>query len=120
MQENLKDPQQGEEARHGGAGNGQGGGCGEAPLQLREQGHGRMGGLGGGCGHGGLRDYDPDPPGPPNILNQLVATLHDTSLQANPRCFCRHRLDVGYPDCRNPQGIGNDDSDEEEDNGPPV
>ena len=39
---------------------------------------------GGTHGHGSLREYAPDPPGPPNILNQLVAALCDASLQANP------------------------------------
>ena len=84
-QENLEDAQQGkEEAGHGGTGIGQGNGHSEAPLHVREQGHGRMGGLGSGQGCGGLRNYDLDPPGPPNILNQLVAILHDAGLQANP------------------------------------
>ena len=51
---------------------------------MREQGHGGMGGLGSGCGHGGLRDYDPDPPRPLNILDQSVAALCGAGLQANP------------------------------------
>ena len=84
---------------------------------VRERGHGRMGGLG--CGCGGLRDYDPDPPGPPNILNQLVATLCDASLQANPQCLHRHRPDARYPGHRNPQGIGNNELDEQDD-GPHI
>ena len=67
---------------HGGAGNGQGGGRGRPPHHVR--GCGGMGGPGSACRCGGIREYDPDPPRPPNILNQLVATLHDASLQANP------------------------------------
>ena len=116
--ENPKDTQQGEEAGHGGVGNGQDSGCGKAPLHVR--GCGGMGGLGSGRGYSSLRDYDPDLPWPPNILDQLVAALHDTGLQANPWHLCRHRLDIKYPGCRNPQGIGNDKSDDGEDDGPHV
>ena len=52
------------------------------PISMR--GRGGMGGPGGVCGCGSVREYDLDPPGPPNILNQLVAALHDTGLEANP------------------------------------
>ena len=48
------------------------------------RGHGAMGGPGGACTHGGIREYDPDPPRPPNIFNQSVAALCDTGLEGNP------------------------------------
>ena len=56
-----------------------------------------MGRPGGACRCGGARGYDPDPPKLPNILNQLVATLHDTGLEGNPQCQFRHRPDARYP-----------------------
>ena len=43
-----------------------------------------QGGPHGAHGHGEAREYDPDPPRPPIILDQLVAALHDASLQVNP------------------------------------
>ena len=80
--ENLEGTLQGGEDDHGGAGNGQGSGCGRPPHHVR--GHGGMGGPGSAHGCGSIREYDPDPPRSPNVLNQLVAALHDASLQANP------------------------------------
>ena len=50
------------------------------------RGHSGRGGPGGACRHGGTREYDLEPPGPPNILDQLVAALHDASLEGNPQC----------------------------------
>ena len=48
------------------------------------------GGAGGARPHGG---YVPDPPGPPNPIDQLVAALHDAGLSTNPRCQRCHGLD---------------------------
>ena len=47
-----------------------------------EPGHGGAGGSACGCGSKG--HYDPDPPRHVNILNQLVAALHDAGLEGNP------------------------------------
>ena len=66
----------------GGTGNGQGDGDRSPPYHMR--GCGGQGGPGGACECGGTREYDPDPPGLPNILDQLVAALHDASLEGNP------------------------------------
>ena len=108
-------PQRGD---HGGAGNGQGSACGGPPFHVRV--HGAMGGPDGACRCSTVREYDLDPPGPPNILNQLVAALHDTGLEGNPHDHQRHRPDARYPDRRNPHEIEDDDSDEEEDDAPQV
>ena len=35
-------------------------------------------------GRSGTREYDLEPPGPANIVDQLVAALCDTSLEGNP------------------------------------
>ena len=68
----------------GGAGNGQGSGHGRPPFHVRS--HCAMGGPGGACRHGGIREYDPAPLGPPNIFDQLVADLCDVGLEGNPQC----------------------------------
>ena len=70
------------EGDHGGVGNSQGNGYGGPPFHVR--GHGAMGGPGDAHGCGGVREYDLDPPRPPNILDQLVAALCDASLEGNP------------------------------------
>ena len=64
-----------------------------------------MGGPGGACRYGSIREYGPDPPGPPNILNQLVAAVCEAGLEGDPRCHRRCRLDARYPGRRNPHGI---------------
>ena len=66
----------------GGTGNGQGNECGSPPYHMR--GHSGQGGPGGARGCSSTREYDPDPPRPPNILNQLVAALRDAGLEGNP------------------------------------
>ena len=70
------------EGDRGGAGNGQGSGCGRPPFHVR--GCGAMGAPGGACRCSGVREYDLDPPRPPNILDQLVAALCDAGLEGNP------------------------------------
>ena len=45
---------------------------------------------GGAYSHGG---YGPDFMGPPNPIDQLVATLHDAGLNTNPKCWKCHGLD---------------------------
>ena len=47
-------------------------------------------GAGGVHPHGG---YIPDPPGPPNPIDQLVAALCDAGLSTNPRRQRHHGLD---------------------------
>ena len=79
-EQNPEDAPQGKESGHGGKGNG----CGGPAYHMR--GHGRRGGPGGAHKCGGTRKYDLEPPGPTNILNQLVAALHDAGLEGNPRC----------------------------------
>ena len=81
----LQNPEgalQGGEDGHGGKRNGQGSEHGGSPHYVR--GCGGMDGPGGAHGCSGIREYDPDPPRPPNVLNQLVAALYDAGLQANP------------------------------------
>ena len=51
----------------------------------------------------------------PVTASTFVAALHDAGLEANSWCLCRHRPDVRYPGQRIPPGIGDDDSNEEED-----
>ena len=84
---------------------------------------------GSGCGgrHGssgthrcsGTGTYDPDAPGPVNILDQLVAALCNAALDADPRCHHKQNLDARYLGRRNPHEIEDSDSDEE-DNKPRV
>ena len=100
------------EGDHGGAGNSQGDGHGRPPFHVK--GHGTMGGPGGAHRHGSIREYDLDPPRPPNILDQLVATLCDASLEGTPQFHQWHRPDTRYPGRRNPHRIEEDNSDEEE------
>ena len=54
------------------------------PYHMRgRSGQGGPGAPGGACGCSGAREYDPDPPRPPNILDHLVVALHDASLEGN-------------------------------------
>ena len=66
-QQNPEDNLKGEENDCGGTSNGQGGGCGRPPHHVR--GFGGMGGQGSACTCGDMREYNLDPPRPPNILN---------------------------------------------------
>ena len=116
-QQNPESALQGEEEDCGGAGNGQGNGCSGPPYHMR--GHSGQGVPGGARQHGSIRGYDLEPPIQPNILDQLVAAQCDAGLQANPTHQRRCRPDLRYPGRRNPHGIEDNNSDEEED-GPRV
>ena len=48
------------------------------------RGHSRRGGPGGASGWGSSREYDPEHPRQADIVNQLVAALHDAGLEGNP------------------------------------
>ena len=37
------------------------------------------------CRCGGIGGYAPDPPGPYNVIDQLVVALHDAGLNTNPK-----------------------------------
>ena len=62
-----------------------------SPTPTGHRGDGNpSGGAGGVHPHGG---YVPDPPGPPNPIDQLVAALHNADLSTNPRHRRHHGLD---------------------------
>ena len=58
-------------------------GCDGPPYYMGS--HGRRVQPGSVCVHSGTREYDLEPPGPANILDQLVATLCDAGLEGNPQ-----------------------------------
>ena len=94
-----------------------GNGCSSPPYHMGS--HSRRGEPGSACRHSGTREYDPEPPRPANILNQLVAALCDAGLEGTPWCLWKLRWDTGYPG-RRPPGTDNSDLDDDEDDAPQV
>ena len=79
-EQNPEGALQGEEDGCGGTGKGHG----RPPYNMR--GCGGRGGLGVARGCSSTREYEPDPPRPSNVLEQLVAALCDADLEGNPQC----------------------------------
>ena len=68
-------------------------------------GHGGRHGLSSTHGCSGIGTYEPDAPSPLNILDQLVAALHDAGLDAYLRHCCRQRSGTRHLSGRNPHEI---------------
>ena len=88
-----------------------GDGCSGPPYHMGS--HGRRVQPGSTCICSGMREYDPETPGPPaNILDQLVAALCDAGLEGNPQHSQKWRWDAGYLGRRPP---GTNDSNLDDD-----